>query len=52
MDTHRFLEKNPKTNQFDKVSIGVGVTTLEKVEVLSGLTLGDEIALFPSEVKQ
>ncbi|PKK89428.1 MAG: hypothetical protein CVV64_14195 [Candidatus Wallbacteria bacterium HGW-Wallbacteria-1] len=35
---------------FTPVPVSVGVTTLEKVEILSGLEANDEIALFPDEV--
>ncbi len=45
-------KKNPQTQRFEKVSIRAGITTLDQVEILSGLTLDDEIALFPSEVIQ
>ena len=45
-------KKNPQTQNFEKVSIRAGITTLEQVEILSGLALNDEIALFPNEVLQ
>lgn len=45
-------KKNPQTNNFESVPVRAGVTTLEQVEVLSGLALDDEVALFPDEVMQ
>ncbi len=45
-------KKNPQTHSFEKVSIRAGITTLDQVEILSGLALDDEIALFPYEVMQ
>ncbi|KAF1079621.1 MAG: hypothetical protein GQF41_4179 [Candidatus Rifleibacterium amylolyticum] len=42
--------KNPQTLTFEKVPITAGITTLEQVEILSGLALDDEVALFPDEV--
>lgn len=51
-DYAQVFKKNPQTHKFENVPVRAGVTTLEQVEVLSGLTLGDEIALFPDEVMQ
>ncbi|EKD81251.1 MAG: hypothetical protein ACD_39C01889G0002 [uncultured bacterium] len=45
-------KKNSQTHNFEIVPIRAGITTLEQVEVLSGLALDDEIALFPDEVMQ
>lgn len=45
-------KKNPQTHKFEKVPIKADITTLEQVEILSGLALDDEIALFPNEVTQ
>ena len=45
-------KKNPQTHNFERIQIRAGITTLEQVEVLSGLALNDEIALFPDEVMQ
>lgn len=48
----RVYKKNPQTHNFEKTPVKAGITTLEQVEVLSGLALDDEIALFPDEVIQ
>lgn len=48
----RVYKKNPQTRSFEQVPVKAGITTLEQVEVLSGLSSGDEIALFPQEVMQ